>query len=85
MIAIAKDEKMGFYIGGPIDPVRHFHVDRERYIKNIATVLESNYLLLHAHQQAGKSSLIKPIVCALTRNLPNSLTISLNLHGLLDQ
>ena len=82
MIATAKDGKMSFFVGGPIHPVRHFHVDRERYIRSIAKALESNYLLLHAHQQAGKSSLIKPIICALTKKFPNSVTISVNLHGL---
>lgn len=41
MIAVAKDVKMGFYDGGPIVPLRHFHVDRELYVKNIANVLES--------------------------------------------
>lgn len=82
MTSNAKDGKTSFFVGGPIDPVRHFHVDRERYIKSIAKAFESNYFLLHAHQQAGKSSLIKPIICALTEKFPNSITISVNLHGL---
>ena len=82
MITNAEDVEKCFYVGGPIDPVRHYCVHRERETIDIVNLIEFNYVLLHAHRQAGKSSMIKPIILALTEKSANSITISVNLQGL---
>lgn len=42
MIANEEADEMAFCLDGPIDPVRHFHVDREREIMNIAHLVETD-------------------------------------------
>ena len=73
MIANVEDVKKCFYVGGPIDPARHYYVHRERETIDIVNLIEFNYVLLHAHRQAGKSSMIKPIILALTEKSANFL------------
>ena len=57
--------KKCFNVGGLIDPLQHYYVKRKREIMDIANLIEFNYVLLHAHRQAGKSSMIRPIILAL--------------------
>ena len=68
----------------PIDPVRHYYVHRVRATTDVVNSIKSNYVLLHAHRQAGKSSMIKPIILALKEKSANSVTISVSLQGLED-
>ena len=82
MIANVEDVKKCLYVGGPIDPVRHYYVHRKREIMGIANVIESNYVLLHAHRQAGKSSMIRPIILAPKQKSASSVTISVRVQFL---
>ena len=82
MTASVEDMKKIFYVGGPIDPQRHYYVRRERDTADIVNLVEFNYVLLHAHRQAGKTSMIRPIISALTKKSANSVIISVNLQGL---
>ena len=80
--ADAEVVQMTFCVGGLIDPEQHFYVEREREIMKIAHSVESDYVLLHAHRWAGKSSIIEPIECALTEKFPTSVIVSVNFEGL---
>jgi energy-coupling factor transporter ATP-binding protein EcfA2 len=52
-----------FYVGGPICREDHYYVSRDDEINSIVQKLLShnNFVLLHAHRQAGKSSLLLSI------------------------
>lgn len=53
-----------FYVGGPIRRKDHYYVPRDDEINSIVQKLlsdDNNFVLLHAHRQAGKSSLLLPI------------------------
>ena len=77
------DARKIFYVGGPINTQQHYHVRRAQQIVAIAKSLtESNYVLLHAHRQSGKSSIIKPTVTFLSEKINNSLSVCVSLQGL---
>ena len=68
-----------FYVGGPICREEHYHVSRDDEINSIVQKLLShdNFVSLHAHRQAGKSSLLLPITESLEEGGHVVLNISL--------
>mmetsp|Transcript_25955 Transcript_25955/g.38439 ORF Transcript_25955/g.38439 Transcript_25955/m.38439 type:complete len:687 (-) Transcript_25955:43-2103(-) len=70
-----------FHVGGPIDAAEHYAINRSDVCDDIAQKLEAeSYILLHAHRQAGKTSLIAPIVSLLLDR--GFLPISVSLQGI---
>ena len=71
-----------FYVGGPICREDHYHVSRVEEINSIVQKLLSrdNYILLHAHRQAGKSSMLLPISEALQKS--DHVVINISLQGI---
>jgi hypothetical protein len=67
-----------FYVGGPVNPDIHYVVDRSDQVQSIvAQMLEGEFLLLHSHRQAGKTSMIKPIVDSLADSGCVAICVSL--------
>ena len=71
-----------YYVGGPICWEDHYNVSRVEEIDSIVQKLlsEDNYILLHAHRQAGKSSMLLPISEALQNK--DHIVINISLQGL---
>ena len=71
-----------FYVGGPICWEDHYNVSRVEEIDSIVQKLlsEDNYILLHAHRQAGKSSMLLPISEALQNK--DHIVINISLQGI---
>jgi hypothetical protein len=71
-----------FYVGGPICREEHYYVSRDDEINSIVQKLLShdNYVLLHAHRQAGKSSLLLPITELLEEK--EHVVLSISLQGI---
>ena len=74
--------KKEFYCGGPLNWARSYFIDRSNTVNEIVAKLSSDsYILLHAHRQAGKSSLLSLIIHGLTQHENNVLPICVSLEG----
>ena len=70
-----------FYVGGPICREKHYYVSRVGEINTIVEkLLSEEYILLHAHRQAGKSSMLLPISEALQHE--DRVVINISLQGI---
>ena len=71
-----------FYTGGPICREDHYYVSRDDEINSIVQKLIShdNFVLLHAHRQAGKSSLLLPITESLEEK--DHVVLNISLQGI---
>lgn len=72
-----------FYVGGPIRRKDHYYVPRDDEINSIVQKLlsdDNNFVLLHAHRQAGKSSLLLPITELLEAE--EHVVLSISLQGI---
>ena len=70
-----------FYVCGPICHEDHYYVPRVEEINSIVKkLLSKDYILLHAHRQAGKSSMLLPISKALQQE--DHVVINISLQGI---
>jgi hypothetical protein len=69
-----------FCFGGPIRVDENHYIDRSHEVGEIAEQLEKNFVLLHAHRQAGKSSLILPLLTHLESR--EKIAFSITFQGL---
>jgi hypothetical protein len=74
-----------FFTEGPVDPRRHFVVNRDAWHEQLAKKLcdDGSYVLLHAHRQGGKTSAIRGVRRAIRKKRKGQgyIVLSVSLQG----